>query len=334
VDGSFALDQATAKAAASRSVRLVPSLALAAARKHADPQIWFAPLDPFLRPEVGYGGSTDFMKLFEPDAPWVIATSRVQVFKLYSQFMHAASDADLTKVINYLDQHQIGLAVEAGLIQPRTTCSRAEGYNGDQEFIAQRILRLGGNLRYVMADEPLFFGHSDDAPGACRIAIPTLAQEVAASARVFQQIFPDVRIVEAEPISNFKNADWLHEIGQFLAAFREAYGQPFAAVTLDISWWEPSWRPRAVAITRYLRRLGEPVAVIYNGNPKDNSDAAWLNSAREHYRGYEEMVRSPPNYAVFQSWAPHPTQVLPETSPTAFTNLILDYGHFRRARNP
>ena len=272
------------------------------------------------------------MSLFEPDAPWAMAASQVQVFKLYPQFMHAASDVDLAKVIEYLDQHRIALAIEAGLIHPRATCSRTEGYDDDQEFMAERIRRLGGNLRYVMADEPLFFGHSYDAPGTCRIPIPALAQDAAASARVFQQIFANVRIVEAEPISNFKNVDWVQEIGQFLSAFREAHDQPFAAVALDIAWWEPSWRPRALAINRYLRHLGEPVAVIYNGNERDDLDAGWLNSAREHYQVYEALLGSPPNQAIFQSWAPHPTRVLPETSPTAFTSLILDYERSRGAK--
>lgn len=187
-------------------------------------------------------------------------------------------------------------------------------------------------MRYVMADEPLFFGHSDDASGACRIPIETLAKEVAASARVFQRAFPNVRIVEAEPISNFKNSGWVQDIGKFLGAFRREYGQPFAAVALDIAWWEPHWQKRALKITRYLRRLGEPVGVFYNGNAGDKSDAAWLDSAREHYRAYEALVGSPPDLAIFQSWAAYPKSVLPETSAAAFTSLILDYELFRKSK--
>jgi hypothetical protein len=89
-----------------------------------------------------------------------------------------------------------------------------------------------------------------------------------------------------------------------------------------------------LAVTHYLRQLGELVAVIYNGNVDDKSDAAWLDSAREHYRAYEALIWSPPNQAIFQSWAEYPTRVLPETSQTAFTNLILDYHLSRRAKEP
>jgi hypothetical protein len=73
------------------------------------------------------------------------------------------------------------------------------------------------------------------------------------------------------------------------------------------------------------------VGVFYNGNSDDKSDAAWLKSAREHYRAYEALVGSPPDLAVFQSWAPYPKSVLPETSAAAFTSLILDYESFRRS---
>src|SRR5258708_26955613 len=205
------------------TVQLSASFAAVSAKEHREPEIWFAPLDPIVRPEVGYGGSADFMRLFDPDAPWAKAASYIKVFKLYPQFMGGASDADLAKVFNWVDQHRIALAIETGLIQPRTNCLRTEGFGDGQEATAQRIRRLGGNLRYVMADEPLFFGHSNDVPGACQLPIPTLAQDVAATARVFQQTFPDVQIVDAEPISNFKNTDWVSEIGQFLSAFRQAY---------------------------------------------------------------------------------------------------------------
>jgi hypothetical protein len=299
---------------------------IARGNEQAPPEIWFAPLDPFRRPEVGYGGSVDFMQLFEPDAPWANAASYIQVFKLYPQFMRAAADADLAKIFKWLDQHRIALALEAALLHTQANCLRTEGFDEGQQSMAQRIRRLGGNLRYVMADEPLFFGHSYELAGTCRIPIPTLAQHTAAVARDFQQVFPQVLIVDAEPISNFKIADWIGEIRQFLSGFHEAYGQPFAAMGFEVGWWEPSWRERALAITRELQHIGEPVAVIYNGNPGDNSDAAWLRSAREHYRAYEALVGSPPNKVIFQSWVAHPTHLLPETSEAAFTSLILEYG--------
>src|SRR6266446_5885983 len=44
-------------------------------------KIWFAPMDWFVRSEVGYGGATDYMSLFEPPASETILP-RINVFKI------------------------------------------------------------------------------------------------------------------------------------------------------------------------------------------------------------------------------------------------------------
>lgn len=288
------------------------------------PQIWFAPMDPVPRPEVARG-PTDYMQLFAPGAPWREAAGDVAVFQVYGQFIRSGSDADLTTVFRWLDQHNIALALETGLLHERTSCRRTEGFDSDQSALAERIRRLGGKLRYMTADEPLYFGHAYDEPGTCRLPIPEAAADAAASARKFQAVFPEVEIIETEPISNFKEPHWVEDIGAFVAAFRQSFGQPIAAVRLDIAWWEPGWEQRARAITSHLRGIGQPIGVIYNGNPQDASDTAWISHASDHYRAYEGLVGGAPDQAVFQSWMPHPARLLPETSAAAFTSLILDY---------
>ena len=127
------------------------------------------------------------MKLFEPDAPWPTAASFVSVFKLYPQFMRHGSDADLQKIFQWLGRHRIALAVEVGMISPRPDCRATEGFDADQSAIAERVRRLGGDLQYVAADEPLYYGHhnkkGDERLPPCQIAIPELANLVASSAR-------------------------------------------------------------------------------------------------------------------------------------------------------
>jgi hypothetical protein len=299
-----------------------------------DPRLWFAPLDPIIRPAAHYGGSADYMALFEPNAPWPNAASHIQVFKLYPQFMRRGSDADLRTLFSWLNQHRIALALEVGLLHPLPTCRRTEGFDTDHLEMAQRILRLGGDLRYVVADEPLWFGHGRSGPDACQWPIATVAEGAAASARAIQSVFPRVQFVDGEPISNFTSPDWVSEMGQFLAAFKQAYGQPFVAVHFDIAWWKSGWQQGALAATQYLRRIGEPIGVIYNGNPNDRSDRDWLNNALEHARAYEALVGGPPDDAVFQSWMQKPTRVLPENSPDAFTSVIVAYARSHAVAGP
>jgi hypothetical protein len=185
-----------------------------------------------------------------------------------------------------------------------------------------------------VADEPVYFGHDNDQPDACHIPVAELAQDAARSARAFQTVFPQVQILENEPISNFKEGDWPGHIGQFLTAFRDAYGQQIAAVRIDIDWRRP-WHERALAITRYLQRVAEPIGVIYNGDPDAKTDAEWLAGARKNYREYESLVGVIPHQAIFQSWLPRPTHLLPESSASAFAHLIIDYAkshHASRSR--
>jgi hypothetical protein len=65
-------------------------------------RIWFAPLPANRSPAgtvlVPQHGSVDYDYLFTPGAPWTRAAARVQVFKLYAQFLeYAASDSELRK---------------------------------------------------------------------------------------------------------------------------------------------------------------------------------------------------------------------------------------------
>lgn len=297
------------------------------------PQLWFGPLDPILRPEVGYGGSPDFMQLFQPRAPWAAAAAQVGVFLLYPQFLRGATDAQLKTVFHWLARHHIALAVEIGLIRPQPDCRRTEGYDTDQSQMAARIKRLGGTLAYVVADEPVHWGRENLQPGACHLSIPTLANEAAASAGAFRAAFPQVRIIDGESVTKSSRPDWAPDIIRFLAAFRRAYGAPITAVQLDIAWWEGSWVRRTQALVTRLRQVGEPVGPIYDGNPNATSSAQWLAQARRHYRQYEALF-GVPSEAVLQSWDRYPRHVLPETAPNAFTHLILYYreSHLLRRR--
>src|SRR4030067_3307350 len=48
------------------------------------PPIWFGPLDPAPpNADRPYSGALDYFDLFGPEAPWVEAAQRIQVFKLY-----------------------------------------------------------------------------------------------------------------------------------------------------------------------------------------------------------------------------------------------------------
>jgi hypothetical protein len=75
----------------------------------AQQTVWFTPL-PYSTQPTGVFGSTDYLSLFSPTAPWQQAASHVQVFKLYGVSNFA--DSDLTNIISNLKSRNIALALE------------------------------------------------------------------------------------------------------------------------------------------------------------------------------------------------------------------------------
>lgn len=305
----------------------------------AGPQIWFGPHNPVHNSTLNIG-SDDYQKLFEPDADWQKSRSAVSVFKITPVYVLDAPDADLQKEFSDLNRHHIALAMETGLLPGHPGCPHLEGHGPDTQSlhlqvtqqIAQRIKRLGGDLAYVAADEPLWFGHSVPTKAGCDLDLNTLAQQAAASARVFRSVFPKVQFVDIEPVTNFKDSDAnvASLISRWDTAFASAFGEPFRAVDFDIWWPLPSWPSRVRAVVAQLRHDRMPVGVICNGTSKDPTDATWLANAKMNCDDFNKAIGGAPDVVIFQSWNAHPTRVLPETNPDSFTHLILDYIDSRR----
>lgn len=298
------------------------------AQSHS-PQIWFSPKDPRPR-NPAEGGSQDFMQLFENNAPWTRTAASVSVFVLYPQFIQGASDAQLSTVINNLAHRHIAIGINMGVLQrlpPDAPCGHSEGYAVPRDNL-ERIKSLGGTVGYINGDEPLWFGHARPTADACHTPINELAQQAAATARIYQSIFPAIKIGEVEPLTNWPSpSQMMSDVEEWQADFRLAYGQPLAFFGMDVAWWQPRrpWQPYVATLVPYLRQSHIPVLAIYNGNSDGiNSDANWLAQAAANLQAYESLV-GPPDIVKFQSWAPYPSRVLPENASGTFTNLVNQY---------
>jgi hypothetical protein len=303
----------------------------ASAQRGPAPHIWFGPMDPHFRDHALHTGLGDYLDLFQPGAPWGNAASRLSVFKLGRDYVLSASDAELAHVMTWLQQHRIALAMEAPMLYATATCGHVEGFGAPETMAAaQKIKRLGGTLDILSAGEGLWFGHFYNGPSACRSPIPQLVAEQVRSARELQKIFPNIQFDDIEPISNFRDPDWVQEVTQWVDAFRQQFGQPYRAVELDIAWWwGPQWEERARAISVALRQMHMPIGVIYNGNEREQLAYNWILQAEQHWRAYERIAGTP-NDAIFQSWNPQPSRNLPENAPDAFTSALIDYARNHR----
>ena len=292
--------------------------------------IWLAGADPVLR-HTSYKDDrpTDYMQLFQDNAPWENAARHVKVFKVYTQFVLGATDEQLAEMFANLKKQHIALAEETLMLPlgPNGCGMGVEGYldpHGLQSAI-ERIKRLGGELRYVAMDEPLWFGHVSNQKNSCHSPIDGIARNVAARVAVIEKVFPDVEVGDTEPLAAPEApADWLDMISSWLAAYKQAAGKPLSFFDADLT-WSADWQPQLASLATRLRAAKVAYGVIYDGDPTDKSGEAWVQNAENRFVQVESNPATMPDRAILQSWTLEPERMLPETAPGTMTYLVNSY---------
>lgn len=298
----------------------------------ARPLIWFAPLPPLpIGPGREYTGSDDFMHLFAPGAAWGVASSRVQVFKLYGEWVaYDATDAELQTAVAWIAEHGMALAVEMGPLTAPATCGQGvESFAGIDEGrkIGSRIRQAGGVLQVVALDEPYFFAHLYDGAAACHWPVDQVADAVATFVSEMRTDWPSLIVGDTEPMPATVSAGGL---AQWLDAYRAAAGEQLAFLHMDVDWGRPDWPTLGLAVQQAGDSRGVPIGIIYNGGAA-SSDAQWAAVAGARVVTYEVGAGAHPDHVLFQSWMDKPDRVVPETDPTTFTALINRYFDDRAA---
>ena len=295
-------------------------------------QIWLTPLDPVWR-SIRNWPANDFMELFEDNAPWQQTASVISGFEISKRFVLEAPDHDLLRVITGLRRRNIALAVQGTPLIASAACGlgvEGHGPPHDMLVVAQRLHRAGADLRYVIFDEPLYYGHEfDGAPGVrpCHAPIGIMAEQAAAKIAELRRIFPGVEVGAVEPfgIPRVDQSVWAADLEEWLKAYALAAGAPLAFLRADVVWGRPNWRAQFEGAVPLLRSLRIPLGVIYNSSPDVTSDQEWTESALRHARLIECDLHVRPDQVVFQSWTDHPRRVLPETQPGTLTHLVAEY---------
>jgi hypothetical protein len=289
----------------------------------ATPQVWLSPAFAF----NGHPGSVDNLELFKDGSPWAQARARVQVFKIAVHTLNQLPDADFAAMLKYLDQNHIALAVEYGMLTQSDSCGTGvEGFKplNMPAHISERVKKLGGRIRYIAMDEPLFFGHFFSGHDACHWGIADIARNAAPNVKQFREQFPDIEIGDTEPVNNMKDGDWLDALREWLEDYRRETGTPLAFFHDDMIWREPI-AARTRQLTQLLDSQGIKFGVIINSRGDVDSDQEWLASAKRNIDEYRASALKAPDQIIVQSWKPFPTHVLPESDPLTLTHLVNYY---------
>ena len=301
--------------------------------------VWFSPHSTT---------TADYLDLFKPDAPWKNAASHISVIGVPAEFLTKTPDNDLEQVFADLKRRNIKLMVQMLPLAGRPTAEApqcgvgVEGYAapGQSLLLARKVKRLGGEIDYFGMDEPLYYGHDFDRYDdqnrnpkrrGCHLTIGEVAADVAARLKQVRSVFPNVKLGDVEPFTEFPESQWETELSNWFDAFRGATGEPLAFFRLDLIWVKP-WQSKMPKLVALLRSKGIPLQVIYDGSSNAGSDAAWVSQAMQRFQQFEGGLGIRPDGAVLQSWAAWPSRALPETDRDTMTNLVLQYMNWKRSR--
>ncbi len=299
--------------------------------------IWFHPLPG---PAAGWpggpggDGSTDFLGLFQPNAPWATVASHTQVLGLYAGWITAVSDPVLQQTIAFVNAHAMGIEIEAPALQATATCgSGVEGFipfggslNTFTLAYLNRLKALGAPAPFIKVDEPFYFGSVVTDPRACQWSVSQVAADIGAYVQLVKTVYPNAVVGDVEPIiASAYTPDVVTAIGQWHDTYKAVTGAPFPFYFADLDFSNPAWPSLVKALEAGARQRGMKFGIIYIGEPTDVSDAQWTAKVVARFETYQGQYGGKPDYVLFQSWEPHPSRCLPESDPTTFSGAVDAY---------
>jgi hypothetical protein len=292
------------------------------------PLTWFAPLPP--QKGGPYDGSDDWSDLWKAGPDWDQLAAKLDIFKFYGGWVFAESSTpEIERARTTLDGFNLGLAVETSPLIPTAECGRddsgniVEGFAGEQaRDTMENIRKAGGTVDLITLDEPWFYAHVYDGPGACHWPNDRIATGVADFIKVVREYFPNVVVGDIEPMPSPVTAAGL---GDWLDAWQQAVGAPAPFLHVDPDWGRTDWAGLVGDIGKEAHARNVPFGFITLGDYTDQSDLTWLHKSGVRLNRLREIAGVEPDHVIFQSWTDHPDRALPEADPTTYTGWLLAY---------
>jgi len=299
-------------------------------------QIWFHPLPSASAWPGGHpnGGSEDFLELFQENAPWARSASHTQAFGLYAGWIVNATDAELSRMVAFLNAHKMGIEIEAPALRAEATCgSGVEGYVPYGQSLEtftltylRRLKLLGAQVAFIKVDEPFFFGHVVADLRSCHFSVPQIAAEVGEFAQLVKRVYPDAEVGDVEPVVEGGYApNVLAALVQWHEVYTEVTGAPFPFFFADVDFSNSAWPQLVKQLENLTHQQGSCFGIIYIGDLTDGWDGEWTSKALSRFFEYQGTTGGRPDYVLFQSWEPSPAHSLPESDPYTLTGVIAAY---------
>jgi hypothetical protein len=302
-------------------------------------ELWMSVLEPQWRQVRGWPAN-DFQDIFAQNASWKVTATLVTVMNFSLRFILTSPDNQLQAALAGLKSRQIQLAIQAQPLTATKACglgTESFGPPNEMAEAASRLKHFGADLRYVLMDEPLYFGHQfPGSPGKipCHFAIYQLADQAARKMTPILKAYPNVLIDDVEPFGGgaLRGEQWAETILDWHRQFKLKSGVQIRFFDADIIWQSPGSVDQFLRALPLLKRTGLSTGVIYHGSASATSNQEWCLQAFGEIQAFEVARGANPDRVSVESWNDFPRRLLPETEDGTLTNLILKYVENRRNR--
>ncbi|WP_241627784.1 hypothetical protein, partial [Rosenbergiella epipactidis] len=184
--------------------------------------IWFCPND------------TDFLNHSNLYYKWDNLSKDISVFKFYSGVIHDAPNDSLRLKAATLNKKNIKISIEIPALTTSSNLNKVEGFES-KKYLKDIMEKLKTNkvkISSISLDEPLYYGLYKKNIGSKE----EFYKNIADSLSVVWSYYPNVSVVDIEPLSQFKNNYLENNYQDWLSNFYKYTGHHISTLHADLYW--------------------------------------------------------------------------------------------------
>ena len=299
------------------------ALTLRVSNSSAAPQdVWFAPPDSIAQ------RSQDFHKFFDDPNSWATAAEHTRVFVTTINYLTEAPKEEVGRALALLRAKgiKVSVMISALPVDKRICGNGVEGmvWPGEVALAARNLLARNVEVDSFSFDLPLTNGHISRKSGACRFTIRETAQRLAQARSVLHSAYPDAKFVDVEVPTGVPLSEWTATLSEWLTDFKQASGEDFYALTMDV-WWEFPWLDVAQNTLRALHGRGIKGGIYLDADEgRGARSEIWIADAERHACAISKLQPAA-DYVVVANWLLPTLTNVPDTDPLSLSGLLRWY---------
>jgi hypothetical protein len=296
------------------------------------PMLWLTTMEPVWRDILSWPPS-DYARLGQDGAAWSNVLRRLAVFQFTERYAVHGDLEEIKALIALLHANHVDIALQGIPLVATTRCGLGvESFGTKEETLvgAKRLQSAGANLKYIVFDEPLYYGHffhGGRTTVGCQLPLSDLLAQIAEREQALRASIPGVAIGDVEPfgLADVATNDWTAAYQEWLTAYRERNGHNWDFVQADVVWNRSNWREQFLPAVKAIQDSGTPWGVMYTAAARASSNSDWASQVNRDYHWLEGEMGIHPPQIVIAAWTDYPRANLPETDSNTLTGVALDY---------